>query len=66
MTQLDWYLTRTIATTIGLAVLGMVGMLTLFTFLEQMEDMSDEYTMARVTEFVFYSMPRMFHETIPY
>ena len=35
-------------------------------FLEQMEDMSDEYTMARVTEFVFYSMPRMFHETIPY
>ena len=66
MTQLDLYLAKTIGMTMLMAILGLVGMLTLFTFLEQIEDVNQGYTMGRVAEFVIFSMPRMFYETIPY
>ena len=66
MTRLDLYLARTIGMTMVLAVFGMVGMLTLCTFLEQLEDVNEGYTMARATEYVLFSTPRMFYETIPY
>ncbi len=66
MNILDVYIGRVVAVTTLLAVLGLVGVLTLFTFLEQLEDMVNSYGVAAVGRFVFYSIPRMFHETIPY
>jgi len=66
MRMLDIYLGKTVALMMIVAVFGLVGLLAIFTFLEQMEDISNNYTMFNVARFVLYSLPRMFYETIPY
>jgi lipopolysaccharide export system permease protein len=66
MKQLDLYVAKTVGLTMLLAELGLLGILTIFTFLEQVEDMENNYALVNVTEFVIYSMPRMFYEVIPY
>ena len=66
MRQIDRYLVTTVGLTMLLAAFGLVGMLTIFTFLEQIEDMRNNYTLVKVGQFVLYSIPRMFYETIPY
>lgn len=66
MKRLDFYVAKTVATTIMLAVLGLVGMLAIFTFLEQMGDVDNDYTVFNVGRFVLFSLPRLFYETVPY
>lgn len=66
MKQIDRYIGTTVAGSLMLAVLGLLGMMTILTFLEQVEDVGKDFTMFAVFRFVLYSMPRMFHETIPY
>jgi|TARA_B100001964_G_C14212192_1_gene591015 lipopolysaccharide export system permease protein len=66
MKQLDLYLARTVGLTMSLAVFGIVGMLAIFTFIEQMEDVTNNYKLVNVGQFVLYSLPRMFHGAIPF
>lgn len=66
MKQLDLYLGKTVAYTMLLASLGLVGLFVVFTFLDQMEDVKRDYTILTVVQYVLYSIPRMFYETVPY
>ena len=66
MKQLDLYVAKTVGLTMLLAEHGLLGILPIFTILEQVEDMENNYAHVNVTEFVIYSMPRLFYEVIPY
>ncbi|MCB1645345.1 MAG: LPS export ABC transporter permease LptG [Pseudomonadales bacterium] len=66
MKRLDIYIMQTIGMTMLLAAVGLLGILTIFTFIEQVEDIQNNYTIAKVLEFTLLSMPRMFYEVIPY
>ncbi|MFN3239535.1 MAG: LPS export ABC transporter permease LptG [Pseudomonadales bacterium] len=66
MKRLDLYLGGTVGMMIIMASLGLVGILGIFTFLEQVEDMRNNYTTAKVLLYVLQSVPRMFYETLPY
>lgn len=66
MNQLDWYISRTLATFTLAASMGLVGFFVIFTFLEQLEDIRNNYTMATIAAYVAYSVPRMFYETLPF
>lgn len=66
MKLLDIYLGRTVSVTMLLAAFGIVGMLAIFTYIEQMEDVSNNYTLVSVGRFVMYSLPRMFYGAVPY
>ena len=66
MNLLDRYIGLTVAATMIMAVIVLLGVQMLFTFLEQTEDIRNDYTIAHVARFVFYSLPRIFYESIPY
>lgn len=66
MNQLDRYIGRTVAFTMFLSALGLVGLFALFTFLDQLEDIENDYTFFTVLQYVGYSIPRIFYETLPY
>ncbi|MEX0941415.1 MAG: LPS export ABC transporter permease LptG [Pseudomonadales bacterium] len=66
MRKLDRYLINTVGSMIVLAAVGIVGILSIFTFLEQIEDLQNNYDVYAILMFCFYSMPRMFYESIPY
>ncbi len=66
MNQLDRYIGRTVAATMIMAALGLVGLFALFTFLDQLEDIENDYTLFTVLQYVGYSLPRIFYETLPY
>ena len=66
MKRIDLYLVQTIATTMLLAIAGLLGILMIFTFLEQIKDVGGNYTAADLLIYVIFSWPRMFCDTIPY
>ena len=66
MNRIDLYLGKTIGLTTLLASAGLVGLFVIFTFLDQMEDIKNDYTIWRVIQYIGYSTPRMFYETVPY
>ena len=66
MKQLDRYLATTVATTMAISSLGLVALFVIFTFLDQIEDVKNNYTLLSVAQYVSYSGPRMFYETLPY
>ena len=66
MKKLDLYVGRVIGLATLLACAGLVGLFAVFTFLDQMEDLKNDYTLWRVVQYVGYSVPRMFYETLPY
>ncbi len=66
MKQLDLYLARTVTYTMLMASFGLVGLFVVFTFLDQMADVKKDYTILTVIQYVLYSVPRMFYETVPY
>ncbi len=66
MKQLDRYLATTVATTMALSSMGLVALFLIFTFLDQIEDVKNDYTLWLAAQYVTYSIPRMFYETLPY
>ncbi|MDA0978852.1 MAG: LPS export ABC transporter permease LptG [Proteobacteria bacterium] len=66
MNSLDRYLATTLAQAMLVASMGLVSFFVIFTFLEQLGDIENDYTMLRVAQFVAYSIPRMFYETLPF
>lgn len=66
MNKLDLYIGRSVAMMILLASFGLIALFVLFTFLDQMEDLGNEYTVTEVIRYVLYSIPRIFHETLPF
>ena len=60
MKRIDLYLVQTIATTMLLAIAGLLGILMIFTFLEQIKDVGGNYTAADLLIYVIFSAPRMF------
>ncbi|MBO6555835.1 MAG: LPS export ABC transporter permease LptG [Pseudomonadales bacterium] len=66
MKHLDRYLASTVATTMALSSLGLVALFVIFTFLDQVEDVKNDYTLLTAAQYVSYSIPRMFYETLPY
>ena len=66
MNKLDLYIGRSVAMMILLASFGLIALFVLFTFLDQMEDLGSDYTVTEVIRYVLYSVPRIFHETLPF
>lgn len=66
MRKLDLYLGKTVASMMCLASAGLVSLLVIFTFLDQLADIKNDYTLLTVIQYVSYSTPRMFYETLPY
>ena len=66
MAKLDFYIARTVAAMILLASFGLISLFVIFTFLDQMEDLREGYTLTEVMRYVSYSVPRIFHETLPF
>ncbi|MBL6689697.1 MAG: LPS export ABC transporter permease LptG [Pseudomonadales bacterium] len=66
MKQLDRYLASTVAGTMALSSAGLVALFFLFTFLDQLDAIKNEYTLLTAAQYVSYSIPRMFYETLPY
>lgn len=66
MKQIDRYLATTVATTMALSSMGLVALFLIFTFMDQIEDIKNDYTLLTAAQYVSYSIPRMFYETLPY
>lgn len=57
---------RSVAYMIVMASAGLIGLFSIFTFLDQMEDLANDYTVFAVLQYVMYSMPRIYYETLPF
>jgi len=66
MSKLDVYIARTVTSTILLASFGLMSLFVIFTFLDQMDDLRDSYTLVNIVQYVSYSAPRIFYETLPF
>ena len=66
MNRIDLYIGRTLAQFTLAASFGLVGFFVIFTFLEQLEDIRNNYTVLTIAQYVGYSVPRMFYETLPF
>ena len=66
MNRIDRYISTTVATAMGLAVIALLGLFVVLTLIEQVQSIVNEYTILNVLRFVLYSLPRMLYEVVPY
>ena len=66
MNRIDRYISTTVATAMGLAVIALLGLFVVLTLIEQVQCIVNEYTILNVLRFVLYSLPRMLYEVVPY
>lgn len=66
MRRLDRHIGMTVGGMIMLASAGLVSLFAIFTFLDQLTDVKNEYTISTVFEYIGYSIPRIFYDTLPF